>query len=335
MKIEELIKNIGDSATYISSSSEYICDNLDEITTENIVYTTKAIIANNRSILIAKENEIQSFEEKISELGEIPIPETPEEEISNETERLSKEKKYLDIDPIIIELIEKHFTEELKTQIDNLSNKDIIRLKLFFMKEVVGAKKRLRTAILKNPLADISNIQQDLTDFEEVIEFIEMEEKKVIESAVPEEYYKCFLVPNLKGSSFAYEDALSEIGQLNELKVILSKIKDNYFLKTDRIKNIIKYDEKLREYTNANGFRILYIEEGNMIFICSIFYKDKQRSTSIDGKYQEAIRRYENTKKYILDNINNPEFYIEQEELLNQLFSIVDEKGKKGGIKNG
>jgi len=80
--------------------------------------------------------------------------------------------------------------------------------------------------------------------------------------------------------------------------------------------------EKLYEYKRTNGIRVMFVKRGNEIYICSLFYKDKQRSTKITSYYEEAIRRFNsfiNTQ-----DITSPDFEIEQKELIGLIYGEIE-----------
>jgi hypothetical protein len=52
--------------------------------------------------------------------------------------------------------------------------------------------------------------------------------------------------------------------------------------------------------------------------------KDKQKSSRIANEYEEAVNRYYKVKNYIIDNFNNPDFHIEQSELVGEIFQILE-----------
>ena len=77
-------------------------------------------------------------------------------------------------------------------------------------------------------------------------------------------------------------------------------------------------------YKHPNGIRVLYLVQGSIIIICSLFMKDKQKSTRIANEYEEAISRFYESEQYILENFNNPDFHIEQAELVGEIFTLLD-----------
>ena len=52
--------------------------------------------------------------------------------------------------------------------------------------------------------------------------------------------------------------------------------------------------------------------------------KDKQKSSRIANEYEEAITRYYKVRNYIVENFNNPDFHIEQAELIGELFQVLE-----------
>ncbi len=52
--------------------------------------------------------------------------------------------------------------------------------------------------------------------------------------------------------------------------------------------------------------------------------KDKQKSTRIANEYEEAISRFYESEQYILENFSNPDFHIEQAELVGEIFTLLD-----------
>jgi hypothetical protein len=52
--------------------------------------------------------------------------------------------------------------------------------------------------------------------------------------------------------------------------------------------------------------------------------KDKQKSSRIANEYEEAITRYYRVKDYIVENFNNPDFHIEQSELVGEMFQLLE-----------
>jgi hypothetical protein len=52
--------------------------------------------------------------------------------------------------------------------------------------------------------------------------------------------------------------------------------------------------------------------------------KDKQKSTRITNEYDEAISRYHNVREYVTSNFTNPDFHVEQSELIGEIYQTID-----------
>ena len=153
----------------------------------------------------------------------------------------------------------------------------------------------------------------------------ELEKKDKIEEAQTElEFSNIILATNRNGSTYIFEDIAEYPEKSKEIKNIFEKLIDGYFLKTKDTKGIEGYQENLYEYKHPNGIRILYVVIGNIIVICSLFMKDKKKSTRIANEYDEAIKRFYDVKDYIIANFNNPEFHIEQAEQVGKIFQLLD-----------
>ena len=179
---------------------------------------------------------------------------------------------------------------------------------------------------MNNPIADISTLQDNLNTYELVLEFMNnvKETEELEEDISNENYSNIVIAPKNQMTTYLYEDISEYPERIKEIKLIFEKIVDGYFLKTKDTKAIEGYQEKLYEYKHPNGIRILYLVSGNIITICSLFMKDKQKSTKIANEYDEAIKRYYESKEYITENFNNPDFHIEQAELVGKIFSLFD-----------
>ena len=108
--------------------------------------------------------------------------------------------------------------------------------------------------------------------------------------------------PNGKRSTYIFEDIVEFTEKSKEIKLIIDKLRDGYFLKTKDTKSIEGYQENIYEYKHPNGIRVLYVVEGNIIIICSLFMKDKQKSSRISNEFEESISRYYASRDYIVNN---------------------------------
>ena len=147
---------------------------------------------------------------------------------------------------------------------------------------------------------------------------VEEEEKK--EHTSPE---RIILLPHGQNSTYVLEDIQNYPESYDEIYLAFENILSKKFLGSKSIKSIKDKGDKLYEYTRTNGIRVLFIKRGNDIYICSLFYKDKQRSTKITAYYEEAIRRFDNFMS-TCDSVDTPDFEIEQKELIGLIYGEIE-----------
>ena len=209
--------------------------------------------------------------------------------------------------------------------LETQSHEDIVRIKLHFYKMIIETKKAIREAVLYNPQEDIRELQSNLDTNTLIVDTIsELEKKEEIVVQEEKEYSYVVFAPNGHRSTYFYDDVYEIPDKNKEIKLILDKLIDGYFLKTKDTKGIEGYQENLYEYKHPNGIRVLYVVEGNIIIIWTLFKKDKQKSSRIANEYDEAITRYYKVREYIIENFNNPDFHIEQAELIGELFQVLE-----------
>ncbi len=192
---------------------------------------------------------------------------------------------------------------------------------------MIELKKEIRVSVMLDPTKDISDLQNQIVQCELVIELINQVEQEVDKDKEEEsEISRIILVPDLKNkNSYLYGDILRFIENRKEIKNVVDKLMDGYFLQTKDTKPIEIYkQQKLYEYKHPNGIRVLYVVNGGYIFICSMFYKDKQKSIRISGNYEEAINRYQASVEYMRDNMGQADFYIEQDEYLANINTVLN-----------
>ena len=222
-------------------------------------------------------------------------------------------------------LDEKEFTSFMS----NISLEEKNYIKLEMLKRIIEFKLKIKEQIVFNPGCDISKIQEDLNRARQVLTLLN-EEKIEEENIEEKENSKVLILPNKKNNTYLYDDICDNIESAKEIKNTIDKVIDGYFLKTKDIKPILGKTEKLYEYKHPNGIRILYIVLPNdYVVITGLFYKDKDKSTRIEAFYDESINRYLYFKDYINSNIENPEFHIEQAELIGNIFDLFEKTIKK------
>lgn len=305
---------------YITNPTDFIYEHFDDITSTDLISCVRLIHLYNKTILSKQKEKTANLEKLLKKAQPIIETNASSKKIQ---QPVSIKREYKDLTEIIQVIMETAINDEVEEnkKITSLSQEDLLRIKLHFYKLYIQSKKDLKNTILNNPLENISKIQESINLYEYILHYInENEEEIKIEEVIPEEkeVRKIIFAPNNKKSTYFMEDIKEFPDKVEEMKITIDKVLSGYFLKTKDTKPLRNYD-KLYEYKNPNGIRVLYVIYGNSIVVCSLFYKDKQKSIKIDDEYEEAIRRFNKSKDYIEYNINTADFYIEQEELKRQI----------------
>lgn len=325
-RIEQVEQEIETIDYFIDGPTGFIYDRIEDPSQYEIVECLRAITYSNKAYLTQKKKDVDSLRKAINTTtSSLPIQQ-PIHSIPIADNRVipKTEKNLTDYIKLILY---SDMNDEISKKLSSLSREDKIKLKLYFLKMVNQTKKSIKESILRNPTSDISKLQNDLSIYELAISFVETIEKETEpESTFESAPSRILFVPNNHNSTYLYEDILTYKENRKEIKNIIDKIIEGYFLKTKDIKSIEGFKPNcLYEYKHPNGIRVLYVVYKGLIFICSLFYKDKQKSSRIDSYYEEAIKRFNSSKDYIIANNDNPDFYIEQDELLGQIYSFIDD----------
>ena len=322
-RVEKFEKQIEKVESFIQGATSYIYDAISDPDTQELVECTRAVVISNQKYLSKKEESLARLKQTMSKSA--PITAT----IVKPTLHYSKEKIPYPKQSNIQELIELVTYSYLETDtmriLESQTHRDILRIKMHFLKQIIKIKQIIRDTCISNPQADISNLQSNLDTYTLILDTIsELEREENLEEVEEKEYSNIIFAPNNSCSTYLYEDISEFPDKSKEIKLIMDKLVDGYFLKTKDTKSIEGYQENLYEYKHPNGIRILYVVEGNIIIICSLFMKDKQKSSRISNEYEEAINRYYRVKDYILENYNNPDFHIEQGELIGKIYQFFE-----------
>ncbi len=324
-RIEKFEKEISNISYFIDTPISYLYDHIESPTNLEVIECLRAIIYNNQAYLESKASEIS----KLRDLINIPFQsnKTEVKEFLSNQEELKQEKKQKDLSDYIKLILFSELNEETSKKLSSLSKEDKISIKLHFLKLINETKKAIKESILKNPFEDIRKLQSDLSIYELAIEFIrELDMEELLVESQEEQLSRIIFAPTTHNTTHIFDDIINYKENKKEIKNIIDKLVDGYFLQTKDIKSIEGLKtSNLYEYRHPNGIRILYVVHKGLIFICSLFYKDKQKSTKIESYYEDAIKRFNSCKDYVLDNYANPDFYIEQDELLGQIYSFVDD----------
>ncbi len=325
-RIDSFEKKVSKTTGYIKYPSEFIYDNIEDPSTQELIECTRAIAVKNAESLANKSKDIASLRIIIQESQAIvadPIIIKEQSKTIHTTEESPIRKDLSDI----IKFIEcSNLDEEAKMSLKTLTHQDILRIRLYFYRKIIELQKKIREIAIVNPGQNITTFQNELNTYEIIVEFIkELEQVEVKEEVKESEISNVIFAPNNKKSSYFYEDILEyQEDRLKAIKAAIDKIIDGYILKTSSTRPI-KSINNLFEYKHPNGIRILYFTLGSNIVICSLFYKDKQRSSRIKSEYEEAVSRFKSCEQYITTNISNPDFYIEQAELQGQINAYLED----------
>lgn len=322
--LNELIKKLEEKKEFIKNPMDLIYEALEDVSSTSVKEALAIILKHNKEILANLKKENISLQEQIKKATSshttIENEKTiVEYEVSNE--------KFVGKD--VADKVEKLFYTldeiDFKKFVKSLSPEEIPYIKLELLKKIREFEKQLKQSIIFTPTKSVSIIQEDLQRAEAILKKLEPEAEKTNNSNTQVEYSNIIILPNKKNSTFLYDDISGYIESGKEIKVAIDKIVDGYFLKTKDVKPIVGKSEKLYEYKNPNGIRILYIVLPNdYIVITSLFYKDKEKSTKIDSYYDEAISRYTRTREDIETKLQNPDFYIEQAELIGSIYELLE-----------
>lgn len=325
-RIEQFEKEMKDIDYYITSPTSFLYDKIEDPNIQEIVECTRSIAINNYFYILDKKEEIERLQKQIASAQ--PVTEQIEEQKPKQEEpstEITSVQIKRDLKDIIELVIYSLLDDDAKRVLETLTQEEYKQVKLQIYRLILATKLEIRDTIRTNPTANIFSLQDNLNSYEIILDALnEHEIKKEEEQQELSETSNIIVAPNKKNSTYLYEDIENYPERYKEIKLIYEKIIDGYFLRTKDTKPIEGYQENLYEYKHPNGIRILYVVEHGLIIICSLFMKDKQKSTRISNEYDEAINRYYEVKDYILENYNTPDFYIEQAELVGEIFQILD-----------
>lgn len=334
VKLEQQLKELlSTKEEFIDSPLTFIANFSQDIDEQEIVELLRFIHVHNYEIVEQRQKHIIDMKQKISSAK--PLHQVEETKLVQEQ---PEEQPFASkIDPTYINsiLTSSDLLTELENRVSSLSKEELTFLKMQLHLKQNKLKRIIREKIMLNPSLNIKEYQEEL----ELLELAEVliSEQQSKEEVVEEQRTssRIIFVPNAS-SSYLYND-ISEYENKKEIKITFDKLVDGYFLMTKDIKSLEGYkNAKLCEYTHPNGIRILYVISDDIICVCSLFYKDKQKSKKIANYYEEAIRRFLSQIDYIKENYQTPDFIIEQDEIIGDIYSLLEtgKKLKKGGDSN-
>lgn len=324
-RVEKFQRMVEKEGNFIQGATNYIYEHIDDPTTFEVIECSRAIYLSNIRYLSSEEDALAKLRSTMASAA--PITKSIVEPLISPKKDKRDARKLKSIQELIDYITYSQLDDESIRFLKSQSHEDVVRLKLHFYKLVLETQKAIREACLTVPLTDIKGLQSNLETYLLILDLIhEAEKNETIEETTTEEkeYSNIIFAPNGKRSTYILDDISQFPDKHKEIKLIIDKLVRGYFLKTKDTKGIERYKENLYEYRHPNGIRILYVVEGNIIIICSLFMKDKQKSTKISNEFDEAVSRYYSVREYITTNFNNPDFHIEQLELIGEIYQTFD-----------
>ena len=331
--LKELEKYL-EEKDFISNPLETINELLKSIPQEYIHDCLVTIHIHNQNVIEKKEIAIKELEEKITIIPKQTSKE-PETKTSTSIEQQIIYKNLEDK----IKLLLNSSEEDLTKNIDTINIEDLPRIKLLIYKEILELTKQIKETIYFDTTKEIKSLQTKLNKYKRIFNAIkitlEIEQQTNEEVEEQLELKDIILIPTGKGTSYFEEDITNNINQKNKIKHAYSKLMRGIFINST--KPIVGKSEKLLEYYNKkNGIRVFYIViNDNKYAICGILFKDKTTSTRLNQEYDNCINRFLKNKEYILENLDNPLFYTEQEELHERIEQLLYTGKKLQLIKDG
>lgn len=324
-RIDKYEETTAKNGSFIKSPLNNIYNELENPTFQELIECMRATTVINSRAIAAKTLEVEKLSQTIDQTQAIEATSTISALAPKK--QPSKRKKSKDLTDIIDFITFSPLDDDTQKKLQHLTEEDILEIKHYFYKQYLETTKKIKESILLEPTHDISKLQHDLNLYELILEFIkDLSNEKEEEQTLEEEndYSNIIFAPNGKKSTYIFEDISDYQERSKEIKLIIDKIVDGYFLKTKDTKSIEGTQENLFEYRHPNGLRILYVVNGNIIIICSLFFKDKQKSSRITNEYEEALSRYYSARDYIEINFTNPDFHIEQAELKGEIYAFLE-----------
>lgn len=286
----------------------------------------KASLVNEKKHLLQMINSTNSFTEEVKKPAVQTVEEKQTVAYSDLTSEASRLITYKDV-------------EEQKKQLRSIPQDKIENLKFAIFIIIKEIELTIKKTLLHNKTASITSLQHQIESYRHLLSLINSVEIKEETPTINQETankYNLIFLPDSKNGTYLYGDIALYSERFKEIKSTLDKVASSYFLSTHDIENLRGEYSNLWEYKNKTGIRILYLIVNNNIIITSLFFKDKQKSTKISAYYAEAIRRFNKGKDYVLQNVNNPNFLIEQKELLGDIFNLLEsQKSKSLTLKAG
>lgn len=332
---EQQIKRILEQTVdYIENPAEYVCRYFEhDMSAKELIKCIKLVIEHNQQV-IASLNEKNDELTNLITMADLEV-EPNKEEIVSEVNVLPSSPNAQPDDSTTNTLSNTEITEKVihinhDEFYDYYENNPYIRnsfpsIKLAIISVTKKLKNKLITMIANNPLEDVSYLQTQLSNYNDILEtiaLIEMENKEIPTADNTMSESDILVIPNYKGSSYLLDDIMEYPERFKDIQNAFSKILSGGIKDSKSIKQLGSVNQKLYEYCNKTGLRILFMKMDNgKIALSLLFYKDKQKSTKIKAYYMEALKRFELQKDQL--NIDDIDFRIEQLQLINEINEVT------------
>lgn len=336
-QFEQAIENMG----YITNPYDLIYDLTDNPNSYELIEFIRMIHYHNQNVTEKVEIETKTItsimaSSKIVEQTMTPQLQVVKEEIVDNSYTYPQDSQ---VDQVIQSLEYFKTVEEFSNNIKGINEQGIYKIKLYLLKLIIETTKAIKRAVLVSPISDLTELQLKILNYQEFLNILQEKQIETTNEIAKKEKvlpYNIIIVPDTKSSTYLFEDITSYPESYEEITTAFDNIMSQQMFSSKSIKQIRDKNEKLYEYKRKNGIRVLFIKNGSNIFVTSLFYKDKQRSTKIDQQYEEAIKRYNIFINSEID-FTSVEFQIEQKEAIGSIYGEI-ESGityrKKGDIND-
>lgn len=322
------IYNLIDEKDYITDPIDFIYSEEYELSKENIMDVLNYIVKHNKEKLNIIKRKNEELQKKMDFSSNEIIKEEP---TSSKISYIKRE--YKDVDSRVDLLFFSFYENDFNTIIESIPTHEIPFIKLTILKRINELKTKIKELIYSNNVENIIQLKKDIEIYMNIINYLSITNEVEKTEEIEDTYDSRILLPTINNTSYIYNDLLTCIEENKEIVNGFNKVISGYFLTTKDLRDIKKYD-KLYEYKNPNGLRVMYVVlPNNYILICKVFIKDKNKSTKIESIYEEAYQRYLLIKDEIMSNLTNPDFMINQSLLVGEIVTLFEsiDKNKKVG----
>lgn len=322
-QFEQAIENMG----YITNPYDLIYELTDNPNSYELIEFIRMIHYHNQNVTEKVETENETMTSIMNSSKPIALAVSSTQSV----EKTSVDNSYTypqdsQVEQVIKSLEYFKTKDEFTNNIKGISEQGIYKIKLYLLKLIIETTKAIKRAILVSPVSDLTELQIKILNYQEFLNVLQEKQIETTGEVSKKEQklpYNIIIVPDTKSSTYLFEDITSYPESYDEITSAFDNIMTQQMFSSKSIKQIRDKSEKLYEYKRNNGIRVLFIKNGINIFVTSLFYKDKQRSTKIDQYYEEAIKRYDIFINSQID-FNSIDFQIEQKELIGSIYSEIE-----------